>query len=216
MWYMYSRSAATWYWPRSLHARGIPATASAKRQWGASSWAGGEVGGCSGRKGRRAWRPSATWEHAQHHPTSLTGLLLSPHPGAQQQPLAGLAHCRPPPPPCLQGYLSCNRFGQIIGFSHAGITAEGDNRVLFQKVGLWRCSVHSVGLAGRVAQWCLAPVGAFYSPEAFWQAVMQPAAEAPDSSMSMLLRCAWCAPCYVTACTRRPNRSAPLHWTAAL
>lgn len=32
-----------------------------------------------------------------------------------------------------QGYLSCNRFGSIIGFAHAGITAEGDNRVLFQK-----------------------------------------------------------------------------------
>ena len=33
-----------------------------------------------------------------------------------------------------QGYLSANRFGHIIGFSHAGITAEGDNRVLMQKV----------------------------------------------------------------------------------
>ena len=33
-----------------------------------------------------------------------------------------------------QGYLSCNRLGSIIGFSHAGMTAEGDNRVLFQKV----------------------------------------------------------------------------------
>ena len=33
-----------------------------------------------------------------------------------------------------QGYLSCNRLGQIIGFSHAAITAEGDNRVLMQKV----------------------------------------------------------------------------------
>lgn len=45
------------------------------------------------------------------------------------------------PPPCStcrercggQGYLSCNRFGSLIGFAHAGITAEGDNRVLFQK-----------------------------------------------------------------------------------
>ena len=27
-----------------------------------------------------------------------------------------------------QGYLSCNRFGQILGFAHAGMTAEGDNR----------------------------------------------------------------------------------------
>jgi len=33
-----------------------------------------------------------------------------------------------------QGYLSCNKFGQIIGFSHAGMTAEGDNSVLMQKV----------------------------------------------------------------------------------
>jgi len=33
-----------------------------------------------------------------------------------------------------QGYLSCNRLGQSIGFSHAGITAEGDNSVLMQKV----------------------------------------------------------------------------------
>ena len=33
-----------------------------------------------------------------------------------------------------QGYLGLNRFGQILGFSHAAITAEGDNRVLMQKV----------------------------------------------------------------------------------
>lgn len=33
-----------------------------------------------------------------------------------------------------QGYLSCNRFGHIIGFAHATVTAEGDNRVLMQKV----------------------------------------------------------------------------------
>jgi len=33
-----------------------------------------------------------------------------------------------------QGYLSCNKFGNIIGFAHAGMTAEGDNRVLMQKV----------------------------------------------------------------------------------
>lgn len=32
-----------------------------------------------------------------------------------------------------QGYLSCNRFGSLIGFAHAGMTAEGDNRVLMQK-----------------------------------------------------------------------------------
>ena len=33
-----------------------------------------------------------------------------------------------------QGYLACNRMGDVIGFSHAGMTAEGDNRVLMQKV----------------------------------------------------------------------------------
>uniref|UniRef100_A0A6A7G111 Acyl-coenzyme A oxidase n=1 Tax=Hirondellea gigas TaxID=1518452 RepID=A0A6A7G111_9CRUS len=33
-----------------------------------------------------------------------------------------------------QGYLSANRLGSIITFAHAGITAEGDNRVLMQKV----------------------------------------------------------------------------------
>ena len=27
-----------------------------------------------------------------------------------------------------QGYLSVNRFGELIGFAHAGMTAEGDNR----------------------------------------------------------------------------------------
>ena len=32
-----------------------------------------------------------------------------------------------------QGYLSVNRFGSIIGFAHAGMTAEGDNSVLMQK-----------------------------------------------------------------------------------
>eukprot|EP00842_Homolaphlyctis_polyrhiza_P004901 jgi/Hompol1/5411/HPOL_001993-RA len=33
-----------------------------------------------------------------------------------------------------QGYLSCNELGLAIGFSHAGMTAEGDNSVLMQKV----------------------------------------------------------------------------------
>lgn len=33
-----------------------------------------------------------------------------------------------------QGYLACNRFGSFIGFAHAGMTAEGDNSVLMQKV----------------------------------------------------------------------------------
>lgn len=33
-----------------------------------------------------------------------------------------------------QGYLSANRFGEAIEGAHAGMTAEGDNRVLMQKV----------------------------------------------------------------------------------
>jgi len=33
-----------------------------------------------------------------------------------------------------QGYLAVNRLGQVIGFAHAAMTAEGDNRVLMQKV----------------------------------------------------------------------------------
>ncbi|RKO95886.1 acyl-CoA dehydrogenase NM domain-like protein, partial [Caulochytrium protostelioides] len=33
-----------------------------------------------------------------------------------------------------QGYLSANLFGLNIGFAHAGMTAEGDNSVLMQKV----------------------------------------------------------------------------------
>ena len=33
-----------------------------------------------------------------------------------------------------QGYLSVNRFGDFFGSAHAGITAEGDNSVLMQKV----------------------------------------------------------------------------------
>ena len=34
----------------------------------------------------------------------------------------------------LQGYLSVNRFGEFFGSAHAGMTAEGDNSVLMQKV----------------------------------------------------------------------------------
>ena len=33
-----------------------------------------------------------------------------------------------------QGYLSINRLSECVGFAHAGMTAEGDNRVLYQKV----------------------------------------------------------------------------------
>lgn len=51
-----------------------------------------------------------------------------------------------------QGYLSVNRFGQIIGFAHAGITAEGDNRVLMQKVAKeYTASASSPAVAERLA-----------------------------------------------------------------
>ncbi|KAG2446914.1 hypothetical protein HYH02_008070 [Chlamydomonas schloesseri] len=52
-----------------------------------------------------------------------------------------------------QGYLSCNRFGHIIGFAHAGMTAEGDNRVLMQKVAkeLLGLAAKLPSLRGRLA-----------------------------------------------------------------
>lgn len=51
-----------------------------------------------------------------------------------------------------QGYLSVNRFGQIIGFAHAGITAEGDNRVLMQKVAKeYTATASSPAVAERLA-----------------------------------------------------------------
>jgi hypothetical protein len=37
-----------------------------------------------------------------------------------------------------QGYLSVNRFGALIGFAHAGMTAEGDNRWA-QSAAWWPC-----------------------------------------------------------------------------
>ena len=33
-----------------------------------------------------------------------------------------------------QGYLSTNHLGECITWSHAGLTAEGDNRILMQKL----------------------------------------------------------------------------------
>jgi acyl-CoA oxidase len=51
-----------------------------------------------------------------------------------------------------QGYLSCNRFGTIIGFAHATVTAEGDNRVLMQKVAKELLGVASSGATRRRLQ----------------------------------------------------------------
>lgn len=39
-----------------------------------------------------------------------------------------------PAPPLRSGYLACNRFSDAVGGAHAGMTAEGDNAVLMQKV----------------------------------------------------------------------------------
>lgn len=51
-----------------------------------------------------------------------------------------------------QGYLSVNRFGELIGFAHAGMTAEGDNRVLMQKVAKELLGMLSwPGIAARLA-----------------------------------------------------------------
>ena len=33
-----------------------------------------------------------------------------------------------------QGYLSVNKFGDYMAIAHAGLTAEGDNRVLMVKI----------------------------------------------------------------------------------
>jgi len=33
-----------------------------------------------------------------------------------------------------QGYLSNNKFGDYLAIAHAGLTAEGDNRVLMVKI----------------------------------------------------------------------------------
>lgn len=47
-----------------------------------------------------------------------------------------------------QGYLSVNRFGSHIGFAHAGMTAEGDNSVLMQKVAKEYLACLEPGAAG--------------------------------------------------------------------
>lgn len=53
---------------------------------------------------------------------------------------------------CMQGYLSCNRFGSLLGIAHAGVTAEGDNRVLFTKVAKeLTASLHTAGVQARLA-----------------------------------------------------------------
>jgi acyl-CoA oxidase len=46
-----------------------------------------------------------------------------------------------------QGYLSVNRFGELIGFAHAGMTAEGDNRWAVQGA---LCGKHCMQAQGGV------------------------------------------------------------------
>eukprot|EP00887_Chlorella_sp_A99_P005922 scaffold29.g5922.t1 len=51
-----------------------------------------------------------------------------------------------------QGYLSCNRFGSLIGMAHAGISAEGDSAVLMQKVAKeLTASAHVPAVRARLA-----------------------------------------------------------------
>ncbi|RUS20838.1 acyl-CoA dehydrogenase/oxidase [Endogone sp. FLAS-F59071] len=62
-----------------------------------------------------------------------------------------------------QGYLSVNRFGSFVGFAHAGMTAEGDNSVLMQKVAkellagveAGKIKLPAVPDAGSAASWDL-------------------------------------------------------------
>ena len=57
------------------------------------------------------------------------------------------------------GYLAANRFGSLIGFAHAGMTAEGDNSVLFQKVARELLTTPEEEAAARVTCWlCLTGV----------------------------------------------------------
>lgn len=82
-----------------------------------------------------------------------------------------------------QGYLSANRLGHVIGFAHAGMTAEGDNRVLMQKVTK---EVMDFARRGNVEPrsisaflWvpfllllCRSPFGPSLSPFSFWLALL--------------------------------------------
>jgi acyl-CoA oxidase len=56
-----------------------------------------------------------------------------------------------------QGYLSVNRLGQVIGFAHAAMTAEGDNRVLMQKVAKELLDRYTAGRLPAVAAEAAAP-----------------------------------------------------------
>ncbi|KAI8827148.1 acyl-CoA dehydrogenase/oxidase [Fimicolochytrium jonesii] len=44
-----------------------------------------------------------------------------------------------------QGYLACNEFGDYLGFSHAAMTAEGDNSVLTQKTAKELLAAYDAG-----------------------------------------------------------------------
>ena len=53
------------------------------------------------------------------------------------------------------GYLAANRFGSLIGFAHAGMTAEGDNSVLFQKVARELLTTPQQAAAAQVKSGCI-------------------------------------------------------------
>jgi hypothetical protein len=53
-------------------------------------------------------------------------------------------HCQDTATTCRErcgggGYLSVNRFGSLLGFAHAGMTAEGDNRCAWRQRGGGAC-----------------------------------------------------------------------------
>lgn len=69
------------------------------------------------------------------------------------------------------GFLAANRFGDAVGFVHAGMTAEGDNAVLRAKCAGVVVELMAKGQAGRLyegsgADWSGAAAGARFSPVA--------------------------------------------------
>ena len=78
-----------------------------------------------------------------------------------------------------QGYLSVNRFGQIIGFAHAAMTAEGDNRVLMQKVAKEMLDRFTAGKLPQLRADAVAPVQV---------TVASPQALADPATLATLLR----------------------------
>ena len=98
-----------------------------------------------------------------------------------------------------QGFLSANRFGEAIVGAHAGITAEGDNKVISQKVAQQLLKhvdkakvaeygmMHTFrfGLVRKVIQWFRRPSGGSDVTSATWQeGVMKARADHHISSLA--------------------------------